>query len=419
MRILHTADWHMNSTLGRQNLSALIVASLEKIAVYLEEYKVDVLVVAGDLFSERSRDEGMREAIAQIRRIFEPFVLGGGRIVAVAGNHDSPLRFETLRDALSLGGNSRFFLTSRPDFLKIADARGDEFQFALLPYPTPANYLHGENFSSLEEKNHKVQAQFSAELNRIRETRIDPNLPAILVSHVHVRGAQTHSLFQISEADDVTFDSAQIRGDFAYAAYGHIHKPGAIAGDPFVRYSGSPIPLDAAERFDQKSVVLLDIGPRGERDFQILALPKVSMHQITLDFTKNETECGTDEVETELRKWRAEIPDAQTALVHYTVRYQPQKHSLAALRGAIDALFLRWYGRAEEKVGAQIAPRPPELLSDEITSDGSISTKNEADSANPLSGDVPALVRSYLRQRLDQNDDRDAVLKLAEELLAN
>lgn len=407
MRILHTADWHMNSTLGRQNLSGLIVQSLEKIAAYLEEFEVDVMIVAGDLFSERSRDQGMREAIFQIRRIFEPFVQRGGRILAIAGNHDSPLRFETLRDALILGGDSRFFLTSRPEFLALPDARGDIFQFVLLPYPTPANYLHGESFASLEEKNRKVQAAFSGELNRIRDTQIDPNWPAVLVSHLHVRGAQTHSLFQISEADDVTFDPAQISGDFAYAAYGHIHKPGAIAGDPYIRYSGSPVPLDAAERFDQKSVILLEIGPRGERDFQILPLPKVSMHQITLDFTQSEAQA-------ELDKWRTEIPDASTALVHYTVRYQPKKHPIGALRSAIDALFPRWYGRAEEKIGVEIAPRPLELVSDEIA-------PNESESenaANPLSGDVPALVRSYLRHRLENSDDRDAVLGFAEELLA-
>ena len=413
MRILHTADWHMNSTLGRQNLSGLIVESLEKIAEYLEEFAVDVVVVAGDLFSERSRDEGMREAIAQIRRIFEPFVRRGGHIIAVAGNHDSPLRFETLRDALTLGGDSRFFLTSRPEFLRLPGASGEVVQFVLLPYPTPASYLHGESFASLEEKNHKVQAAFSGELQRLRDTRIDPQFPAILVSHLHMRGAQTHSLFQISEADDVTFDPAQLAGDFAYAAYGHIHKPGAIAGDPYIRYAGSPVPLDAAERFDQKSVVLLEIGPRGERDFQILPLPKVSMHQITLDFTQNEPE-------VELQKWRAAIPDAQTALVHYAVRYPPQKYALGALRSAIDALFPRWYGRAEEKIGVEIAPRPLELVSDELVLDEIAPGEPKIDDfANPLSGDVPALVRSYLRQRLEPSDDRDAILKLAEELLAS
>lgn len=398
MRLLHTADWHMNSTLGRQNLSGLIVQSLEAIAGYLEEYAVDVLVVAGDLFSERSRDEGMREAIGQIRRIFEPFIRRGGHILAISGNHDSPLRFDTLRDALKLGGDSRFHLAADPDFVVLQDPRGDAFQFALLPYPTPANTLHGVTFASLEEKNRLVQAGFTSALHRIRDTLVNPEFPAILVSHVHVQGASSHSLYRISEGDDVVFNPAQIPSDWVYAAYGHIHKPGAVAGHDFIRYSGSPVPLDAAERFDVKSVVLLDIGPRGERNMQILPLPRVEMHQITLDFTRHD-------VATELSHWREQIPNAATALVHYTVRYAPQKYALSALRAEIDGLFPRWYGRAEEKVGVEILPRPME-----IASDSSIA-------ANPLSGDVPTLVRAYLGQKLDQSADKDAVLRLADELL--
>ena len=400
MKILHTADWHMNSTLGRQNLSDLIVRALEKIAEYLEEFEVDVLVVAGDLFSERSRDEGMREAISQIRRVFASFVARGGTIVAIAGNHDSPLRFETLRDALSLGAgdaNNRFVLAARPHFVVLRDKTGNPVQFALLPYPTPANYLAGATFSSLEEKNRLVQSEFAAALQQIRDSQIDPQIPAILVSHVHVRGASGHSLYKISESDDVVFEPSQIAPDFAYAAYGHIHKPGeAVAGAPFIRYSGSPIPLDAAERFDNKGVVLLEIGPNGEREMQILPLPRVAMEQITFDFVEND-------VETEIARWRDQIENPAEVLLHYTVRYQPQKHNLGALRNEIDRVFPRWYGRAEEKIGLEMAPRPLEL---------------GATSQNPLSGDVPALVRSYLDKRLEGNADRDAVLKLAEELLA-
>ncbi len=389
----------MNSTLGRQNLSALIVQSLEAIAAYLDQYQVDVLLVAGDLFSERSRDEGMREAIGQIRRVFEPFIQRGGTILAVSGNHDSPLRFDTLRDALQLGGDSRFHLAARPDFVVLPDKNGAPFQFALLPYPTPANYLNGASFSTLQEKNRLVQAGFTAALHHISDTLVNPEFPAILVSHVHVQGAATHSLYRISEGDDIVFNPAQIPAHWSYAAYGHIHKPGAIAGHQYIRYSGSTVPLDAAERFDEKSVTLLDISPRGERELTILPLPRVSMHQILLDFTQHD-------VATELAYWREKIPDAATALVHYTVRYQPQKQSLAALRAQIDQLFPRWYGRAEEKIGLEIAPRPPEIRGE------------NAVPTNPLSGDVGALVRAYLNARLSKSDDKTAVLQLAEDLLA-
>ncbi|MBW3635852.1 MAG: hypothetical protein KY445_05215, partial [Armatimonadetes bacterium] len=253
--------------------------------------------------------------------------------------------------------------------------------------------------STLEEKNRLVQAGFAGALGQMRENQLDPALPAVLVSHVHVRGAQSHSLYKISESDDVVFEPSQIPLDWAYAAYGHIHKPGeAVAGMGHVRYAGSVVPLDAAERFDEKGVVLIEIGPRGEREMQILPLPRLPLYQITLDFCANAPEI-------ELAHWREAIPDAAHALVHYTVRFQPQHHSGAALRSEVEKLFPRWYGRAEEKIGVELAPRPLEIAS-------------EIESTNPLSRDVPSIVRAYLRQRLEPNADRDAILNLAEELLA-
>ena len=55
MKILHTGDWHMNDVLGRVDRTEDIFRCIEKIAPYLDERAVDVLLVAGDLFSERSR----------------------------------------------------------------------------------------------------------------------------------------------------------------------------------------------------------------------------------------------------------------------------------------------------------------------------------------------------------------------------
>ena len=105
MRILHTADWHMNARLGHQDRTQDIVASLERVAAYLDEYAVDVMVVAGDLFCDRSDRNALREAVGQIRRIFGPFLTRPSRpgtILAISGNHDSDLFFETLRHALDL-----------------------------------------------------------------------------------------------------------------------------------------------------------------------------------------------------------------------------------------------------------------------------------------------------------------------------
>jgi DNA repair exonuclease SbcCD nuclease subunit len=93
MKILHTGDWHMNDTLGRIDRASDICRSLEQIAVYLEEHEIDVMIVAGDLFSERSRLDQMRAAVGEIKRVFHPFLDRGGSIVAISGNHDREVFF--------------------------------------------------------------------------------------------------------------------------------------------------------------------------------------------------------------------------------------------------------------------------------------------------------------------------------------
>lgn len=88
MKILHTSDWHLNERLKHVPRQGDIVARLEEIAGYLEEYQVDVMVVAGDLFSHYNRLEELKSAMGEVNRIFKPFLLQGGTIVTISGNHD-------------------------------------------------------------------------------------------------------------------------------------------------------------------------------------------------------------------------------------------------------------------------------------------------------------------------------------------
>src|SRR5918912_2481342 len=102
MRVLHTSDWHMNDRLGRQDRRGDISRALTQIAGYLDEGRVDVMVVAGDIFSELSSREQLRDSLAEIRTTFLPFLERGGTIVVITGNHDNDVFFETMRKALDL-----------------------------------------------------------------------------------------------------------------------------------------------------------------------------------------------------------------------------------------------------------------------------------------------------------------------------
>ena len=55
MKLLHTADWHLNDKLYRQDRTDDLRVRVERVAELCEEHAVDVLLVAGDLFSDQAR----------------------------------------------------------------------------------------------------------------------------------------------------------------------------------------------------------------------------------------------------------------------------------------------------------------------------------------------------------------------------
>jgi exonuclease SbcD len=298
MRILHTADWHLNHRLGgRIDRNEDICRSLRQIAAYLEEYQVDVMLVAGDLF-ERGRADELRKGVSLIREIFLPFLQRGGTIVAISGNHDSEVFFETLRDAFDLAmpvqssgevqRAGRMYIAPYPRLLRLADAEGTVVQFVLMPYPTPSWYLRGADVQprSIEEKHRMIQEKFTRTLAQLQTPAngFDESQQAVLVSHIHVRGVNPRKLFQITEAEDVLFEANAIPYSWAYVAYGHIHQAGKVKEDvEHVRYAGSVERLNFGEAEDEKSVVLLEIGPDGLRGTpQTLPLPATPIYQIEL-----------------------------------------------------------------------------------------------------------------------------------------
>src|SRR5262245_59132411 len=181
MRILHTADWHLGDRLGRIDRTADLQQAVEHIGHWCLEHQVDVLLVAGDLFSELSRPDSLRASIEHLARVFLPFLVKGGTILALTGNHDNETFFQTLRHMMNLASPAvidpgdllspgRLYLAAEPTFLRLPDRDGQPFQFVLMPYPTPNRYLddRSRRYQSLEEKNQALQTAYAAKLDSLQ-----------------------------------------------------------------------------------------------------------------------------------------------------------------------------------------------------------------------------------------------------------
>lgn len=401
MRILHTSDWHLNDRLGRISRQGDIVKRLEEIANYLDEHKVDVMVVAGDLFSQYNRLDELKSAVGEMRDVFQPFLLGGGTIVTISGNHDNEAFFNLMRFALDLADpidpkkpgarpGGRLYLAAQPTYLLLEDKVGQQVQFVLMPYPTSSRYLKDEKtkYGSLDEKNSLLHQAMLEKIDLIKNKHIKPGLPSVLVSHAHIRGSQLHNLYRISEREDVVFDAGDIPTNWAYAAYGHIHKPQPLAGTTHVRYSGSIERLDYGERDDEKSVVLVEVGAKGRTQEPVsLPLNATPIYRI---------EINNPEEIASLKDKHAEL---DRALVFYKLTYKPGEHNRDAICQDLDKIFPRWYDREVIVDGSSISLKSSTLVADKQ--------------------DIATTVRTYLQQQLAEHQDKDAVLALAEQLLAD
>ena len=193
MKILHTGDWHMGTTIGggnrRVDLAPAIVANLERIAGYLEERAVDVMIIAGDIFCDRATREDLKLAVDEINRVFTPFLARGGTIIAISGNHDSIPFLESLRGAIALApppavassdadgeiaAPGRTYLSALPRVLRLRDKAGVIVQFLLMPYPN-AQFLSGAEWNTAAQQNQKRSEKFLNALNFLRARSLRPN----------------------------------------------------------------------------------------------------------------------------------------------------------------------------------------------------------------------------------------------------
>jgi exonuclease SbcD len=404
MRILHTADWHLGDRLGRIDRTLDLRRAVERVAGYCAEQAVDVLLVAGDLFSELSRPDSLRESIEHLQKTFEPFLLGGGTIVAVTGNHDNETFCQTLELVMTLaspaGGKEgqvksagRLYLATTPTLLKLSGPQGEPVQFLLMPYPMPACYLtapEAQRYISLDERNRHLHDAFTGRLRALQQGNgFDPALPTVLAAHVHVQGARLPGLFRISEEESVLFGRDEIPTQCAYVALGHIHQPQALASLEHVRYSGSIDRLDLGERNDDKSVVLVEVGPEGRRGRpRTLPLDATPIYSIEIR-----------EPATEIPALRERYPDARRDLVNIQLTYTAGVDNLEKVLRELDEIFPRWYARNWTECGA-------------------LGLSLAAAEDRPARG-FEDTVREYLKQELVNHppEDCDAVLCLAEQLL--
>ena len=275
LTILHTSDWH----LGRRLYGRMRYEEFEAFLSWLQEtisaQKVDVLIVAGDIFDTMTPSN--RAQALYYEFLGKVSKLCCEHIVIVAGNHDSPTFLDAPSQVLKFL-NVHVIGTACDDLndeVLVLDAVDGTPHciIAAVPYLRDRDVRGSHAGESADSKDANVikgiRAHYDevASIAKARQEHLSDahqrHIPIIATGHLFAAGSKTTeddgvrdlyvgSLGQVS-AD--MFDEC-----FDYVALGHLHVPQRVGGCEHIRYSGSPIAMGFGEAKQQKQVLLVEFG---------------------------------------------------------------------------------------------------------------------------------------------------------------
>ena len=261
MRILHTSDWHLGSRLyGQYDRTEELFNQVESICQLTTTHKVDVLLVAGDIFVRSSP-----ELTKRLAKVLSPYVQNGLHVILVPGNHDNhPNRehFHMMQALLTLeqGKSARVQIIQTRSIITIKGV-----QFAIIPYPNRELLEPYRSDATGKTERNVVLSSAYANLVRSVIDALDPSIPAVFVAHINVAGVTTPSERELGYDEDIRLGKVDLplTSNLAYIALGHIHQQQSIKHPIPCWYSGNIERLDMGERNDLKGVLLVDIPENG------------------------------------------------------------------------------------------------------------------------------------------------------------
>jgi len=236
---------------------------LAEIADIARERKVDVVLVAGDLFDGAAPGPESEEivylALLDLSRASE-------WVVAICGNHDNPRRLEAVEPLMRLTNIRLLSKPARPSEggVLTLQTKVGAVSIALLPFLSQHSIVKADDLMAKEAA--QQQGDYAERATRVIEHLCQflppPKAVNLLLAHAMVAGGvlgggerQAHTIFEYG------IPATAFPGHLHYAALGHLHRAQKLPAACRAWYSGSPLQLDFGETDDVKSVNVIDAEP--------------------------------------------------------------------------------------------------------------------------------------------------------------
>ena len=282
MRFFHLSDLHLGIKLYEHDLLKDQKAILDEIVALTRQYQPDAVVFAGDIYD---RSVPPVEAVA----LFDDFMtqlraaLPNGEIMLISGNHDSAQRLDVFRSELSdrgihMIGNPPMQKGETIERVTLTDDFG-AVNFYLLPFVRP-----GMVRNVVDTKENGDNLSYPEAFSRLLAlSPLNPDERNVLVSHQFFLpdGGDAENIEraenEVKQVGNLDAIPASLIAGFDYAALGHIHKPMKV-GSETLRYCGTPMPYSLSEENQQKGILMVEMGAKG--DVQTTVLPLHPVHQV-------------------------------------------------------------------------------------------------------------------------------------------
>jgi DNA repair protein SbcD/Mre11 len=307
-RILHSADWHLGKTLRGWSRQEELERALEQLVATVEARQPDALVVAGDVFdSPNPGPEAQGLYYRTLVRLHE--VAPGMRTVITAGNHDAATRLEAPREVLRGIGVDVVGNVRREELGRHLVRVGDKGHVLAVSYPTPA--CLGSTRDGVVTATRRLYEEIAGATRAQWEGG-----PLVVMGHLHVSGAEETQASErrILVGGENAVPVSVFPEGASYVALGHLHKPQAVGGEQ-VRYSGSLVPLSAAEMDYRHQLVMVEMDGKAvrteaivlERHVEFLRVPAKGYAKWN-DVRDELKRCGGNEAFVQVKLKREGLP---------------------------------------------------------------------------------------------------------------
>lgn len=271
MRILHTSDWHLGRTLYERKRYDEFQAFLNWLRDVVVEERIDILLIAGDVFDTVSPGNRAQELYYSFLRDIVDSCCH--HIVVIAGNHDSPSFLEAPRELLA-ALRVRVVGSVEPDLSKeilVLNSREGHPQAILcaVPFLRDRDVRLVDDDEGAEDKTRNLVEGIRMHYAKVTEKACGLSqhlggIPIIGMGHLLATGGKT------LEGDGVrdlyigslgTVGSDIFPEALDYVALGHLHIPQKVGGENRIRYSGSPLAMGFGEAGQQKEIVIVEFTP--------------------------------------------------------------------------------------------------------------------------------------------------------------